>query len=521
MSDQQAESIIQILSIQNPFTQSQVAEGIQSWPKTLQQCKHRAHLFKSFQTSESPQRQTLQEKFDKLTLLAHTVEPLLRESTETELEGYSQVFFQGTPWSQINSIPFALVILSFYKSFIVPAFSIVLPLLSWILPYILLRVFYNIPIGFTEYTGVLWRMWNGQPMPKNPQELLLPLPPMPQEDAMTQLRRLAQNGWTLFTLGQAIWQPIQQARHFMRLDSTCIQLGNDIIEIKKIAGDLLQGWRGYLPHWLPSWLAECPSDARQAFAFVQEVPFWLPHTFRSLGRFEILYRLASRSDVVPTEFLDSAKPVLMLKDFGDPSIATESRIVSSIGLGKTQSKTKSQSHAILTGPNRGGKSSFMRGILTNIILSHAFGAAFAGKAQMSHFTWIANGLRLDDTPGKQSMFEREVAFASAVLNKTSGKGILLYDELFHSTNPPDAIRTSELFCNDLWKKENCLSIVSTHVYSLARSAPEKLVKPICVAAWDLKDQQSSRKSVEFSYTVQKGVCEVSSVDLVLKQYGMI
>jgi len=89
-----------------------------------------------------------------------------------------------------------------------------------------------------------------------------------------------------------------------------------------------------------------------------------------------------------------------------------------------------------------------------------------------------------------------------------------YDEIFHSTNPPDAIRSSEIFCGDLWKKNNCLSVVSTHVYSLALQAPPTLVKPICVAAWKMGDK------FKFSYHVQKGVCQVSSVDLVLKQYGL-
>jgi DNA mismatch repair ATPase MutS len=92
---------------------------------------------------------------------------------------------------------------------------------------------------------------------------------------------------------------------------------------------------------------------------------------------------------------------------------------------------------------------------------------------------------------------------------------VLYDEIFHSTNPPDAIRASDIFCNSLWKKKNCLSFVSTHVYSLAESAPLSLVKPLCLAAWNTNGE------FNFSYTVQKGICQVSSVDLVLKQYKML
>jgi hypothetical protein len=391
---------------------------------------------------------------------------------------------------------------------VVPAFGIVLPLMSIILPFFLLVIFYNIPITFGEYTSLLWRIWNGQGLPKTPQEFLNP-PPPPEEDSLSQLKRMAQNGWTLFTVGQTLWQPIQQARHFIKLDTDCLKLGESVLLLKNTCSELVLEWKKFFPAWISTWLAECPSDSRQAFAFVLETPFWLRHTFRAMSRFELLYILGKRQDIVSTEFIKSDEPILMIKDFGDPSIHLEKRVVSSILLG---TKVK---HSILTGPNRGGKSSFMRGILTNILLSHAFGCAFAEKAQMTHFSWIANGLRLDDTPGKQSMFEREVSFSSSVLRKKGGRGIVLYDELFHSTNPPDAIRSSQIFCNSLWNKVNCLSVVSTHVYRLAEEAPPALVKPICVAAWREED------GFRFSYSVRKGICEVSSVDLVLRQYGML
>lgn len=328
------------------------------------------------------------------------------------------------------------------------------------------------------------------------------------------IKTIAQNGWTLFAVGQTIWQPIQQARHFITLDADCLALGKSLISVKGIGLWLTKAWKAWVPDWLSGWLAECPDDPRQAFAFAIETPFWLRHTFRALGRLEVLLALAGREDVTSAEFVGGAKPALVLKRFGDPSIPLGRRVLSSVGLGCGGSKTKS--HAILTGPNRGGKSSFLRGVLMNVVVAHCFGAAFASKAQMTPFTWIADGMRLDDTPGKQSMFEREVAFGSAVLAKEGGRGLVLYDELFHSTNPPDAKRTSELFCNSLWKKDNCLSIVSTHVYSLARSAPLEAVDQMCVAAW-----KSDEGKLMFSYKIQKGVCEVSSVDLLLKQFGLL
>lgn len=502
------------LQLTNPFSKEQLAEGIQSWPTSFEVCQRRAGVFKSFRktlyTNSELKMKTLsilQDTEEDIT----TLEPLLREPTEIEKEGYNQVCFTGNPWSGLNSIPFALIILSIYKSYIVPAFGILLPLMSWILPYILIKAFYNIPITFPEYTKILWRMWNGQPMPRTPQDLMNP-PPEVEQNAFTRLKTLGQNGWTLFTVGQAMWQPIQQAKHFMKLDTSCHSLGTAILRVKENSELLMKSWGKYLPQWFAGWIELCPSSTvREAFAFAYTTPFWLRHTFRALGRFEVIFRLADRDDIVDVRFIQASEPYLYLKDFGDPAIPMDTRITSSLLLGGEKA-----SHAIVTGPNRGGKSSFLRGVHTNILLAHSFGAAFAEQATMTPFTWIANGLGLADLPGEQSMFEREIGFASGVIQKNSpGFGLVLYDELFHSTNPPDAKRTSELFCEKLWKKKGCLSILSTHVYSLAREAPPN-VKQLCVAAW-----KSSTGKYTFSYTIQKGICEVSSVDLLLKQFGLL
>lgn len=489
-----------------------INEGIQKWPRTLAQAHRRSVLFHSLRKDSENTKLPL-ESFERISVLEEGLEPLLRDSTEVEREGYSQVCFTGSPWSQLNSIPFALLLLSLYKAWVVPTFSILLPIVSLFLPFVMLKVFYSIPITFGQYTMVMWRMWNGQPLPRRPEEFAAVAASdasAPPVSALTRIKQLAQNGWTLFSFGQLIWQPIQQAKHFRKLDIDCLNLGSKILALKREAEGLLAVYGRWLPPWLSDWLAQCPSDARQAFAFVvNDSPFWLRHVLRSLGRFEVLVRLAARSDVVPARFVTGTAPVLMLRDFGDPAIPVERRKVSSIRLGG------SKAHAVLTGPNRGGKSSFLRGILQNVQVAHAFGAAFAASAQMSHFDWIADGLRLDDTPGETSMFEREVAFSSGIVKKEGGRGLVLYDELFHSTNPPDAKRTSELFTQALWEKKNCVSVISTHIYELAHKAPAH-VKQMCVAAW-----VGPKGRHIFSYTVQRGICEVSSVDLLLRQYGLL
>jgi DNA mismatch repair ATPase MutS len=154
-------------------------------------------------------------------------------------------------------------------------------------------------------------------------------------------------------------------------------------------------------------------------------------------------------------------------------------------------------------------------LLLNILMAQKFGLFFGGSdavASLDPFEWIASGLRLEDTPGLLSLFEREVQFAAHTLKK-GGRGFLIFDELFHSTNPPDGERTADLFLESLWTKRNLTSMISTHVFSLAENAPNYVLR-LCVPAKKMKDG-----SLQFDYTVQQGICKVSSVDLVFEKCG--
>jgi DNA mismatch repair ATPase MutS len=114
------------------------------------------------------------------------------------------------------------------------------------------------------------------------------------------------------------------------------------------------------------------------------------------------------------------------------------------------------------------------------------------------------------------MFETEVYFASELLNKDTsrGPGLVLYDELFHSTNPPDGTRTAAKFLERLWAKQGFVSIVSTHVFELVEAAPTQVQRIQCMATV-LPDGE-----IDYLYNVKEGVCKVSSVQSIWKRFGL-
>jgi DNA mismatch repair protein MutS len=227
---------------------------------------------------------------------------------------------------------------------------------------------------------------------------------------------------------------------------------------------------------------------------------------KDLAKLELFWKLAKHTDISKVSLYSSNTPYFKADEIYDINLSNEHRVPSSIEI------KKGSQHFLLSGPNGGGKSSFLRAILQTLLFSHAFGYAFGKNIQLSPFDFILSGLSIHDTPGKLSLFEKEICFARNVLyyNNPDYKGFILFDEIFHSTNPPDGIRTSQLFLNTLWNFNHMASIVSTHVFEIIEQSPSS-VKKICV------DAEKVNGSLKYKYSIKNGISRLSSVDEIWKK----
>jgi len=251
------------------------------------------------------------------------------------------------------------------------------------------------------------------------------------------------------------------------------------------------------------------TDIRQAAVAYLESPLQIDYLLQRLGKLECLFQISCEADFKPVQFLKpSYAPYFHVSGLQDLTISKKHRVLSSVSL------PADSHHSLLTGPNGGGKSSSMRAILQTVLFAQTFGYAAAESVTLRPFRWILSGLVLQDSPGELSMFESEVYFAASLLKRKTGPGLVLFDELFHSTNPPDGIRTATCFLENLWKRNNIASVVSTHVFELVEKAPERIQK-LCVPGSKKEDG-----SFDFSYRLQKGICKLSSVERIWKQQGL-
>jgi DNA mismatch repair ATPase MutS len=197
----------------------------------------------------------------------------------------------------------------------------------------------------------------------------------------------------------------------------------------------------------------------------------------------------------------------------DVLLPVNSRVPFTLIMGPTEH------HAICTGPNRGGKSTFLRSTLTNLVLAHAWGVAFANRCVLTPVEWIISSLRLEDRPGQESLFEREVNVAGEILKRLrvgDTRGWVIIDELFHTTNPPDAATASQIFLRQLWESERAASIVSTHLFSHAMTAPGN-VQRLCVES----EYSEVTGQIHYTYMVARGINTMSSVEELLLESNII
>jgi hypothetical protein len=459
---------------------------------SLQEFQNKLRLYSSIQGKE-----TVNQLFSECAQVESKLEDFQEDPKAWEKEGKAQIVFTSEWAKPFNQIPFLLPAAAIFKLYIVPFFAVLLPLCAWILPYGIVRVFFNVPMPFQTYLDMMMNMWLGGRT-------------WTQLDLWGQARVLFQTSWTVFGIVQGIYQPIQQALHLQNIDKEIVKQGLLLQHFVRTVKQLFTAFesqtriRCYCIDDIPL------DEPRQTYAYVRDHPNDLKWIWQKVAELEMAWRLAHCPHVCFVEYENRKQPSLALEDFYDPSIQASSKKLSSCSF------KDNSIHGLITGPNKGGKSSTLRALCLNVWLAQTVGLAFARTMRLTPFSWIRSGLRLADTPGEESLFEREVMFATKTIHYAkspkTGFGLVLYDECFHSTNPPDGEKTARLFLQELWSSQTTVSIISTHVFSLVETAPQHIQR-LCVPAIQ------GEAGIEYTYTLSPGVCKVSSVEELYKKYG--
>lgn len=438
--------------------------------------------------------------------LASFLSPESEDMKAMQNDAMGQLSFNDSFLKCLNIFPYVLLLIALFKIWVVPALAISTPIFAWILPYIFLKFMYKLPITQGQYGEILKMVWSG-----NPLDLKQTIEKRLQPPSFFTPRSLIQTFFMTVSFVQSLAQPIQNAMHLYKTDATAFNNGKKIIELRTLYDELKADCGAYnIKILLRDSLKTIPDDPRRAIRILMEEPERFHICMKDLAEMEILWRISQCRLLKPAIILETGGPRFQAGNLYDISLG-DSGVPSSVAF------TEKSHHAALTGPNGGGKSSFLRAVLQGVLIGQSYGVAAASGLIMRRFGWISSGLRLQDAPGNLSMFETEVWFAANLLKKKDPRGspgLVLYDELFHSTNPPDGILSAERFLERLWKVDSILSIVSTHVFSLVEKAPESVKRLCCTASL------SEKGDIKYNFNVEPGICKVSSVKSIWKRFHL-
>jgi hypothetical protein len=478
------------------YFNKQVSEW-NSDPKQLQSLSLRFRRFKDAIAKDPSFVQTADDIFKEISDCEKELNSLVSTDSELEKESYNEILFFRPILQPLNFLPYILSIWSFTRVYVLPGLSFMIPFLTLLAPYLIVKFFFNVPMTFDRYMSMLSAMISG-----NFQTMLDPTSEPPKVSPASFLKQF---GVVILTIVQGIIQPYWSYKHLKSIDDIITQKGRLVIRFQDLYNKLETL---LLNHGFTFFRSPLPkiNGARDATAAAILRSTYFKLALKYIGSLEIIMCLAKMSEIEPVKWVEAHKPVFRARQIFDFQVSKIHRRVISADFSRNN-------HALLTGPNKGGKSTVLRALSISALLAHTYGCA-PGYLTLTPFKKICVCLKPDDLPGSKSRFEREIEFTANTL-RHNDPILVFIDELYHSTNPPDALRSCEIYCKQLWEKNNIVSVISTHLFELVEKSHNKIQRLCCPAKIDADGD------IHFEYSLKKGICKVSSVDELLKVNGLI
>ncbi|WP_341679404.1 DNA mismatch repair protein MutS [Niveibacterium sp. SC-1] len=128
---------------------------------------------------------------------------------------------------------------------------------------------------------------------------------------------------------------------------------------------------------------------------------------------------------------------------------------------------------LVTGPNMGGKSTYMRQVALIVLLAHCGAFVPAQSAELGPIDGIFTRIGAsDDLASGRSTFMVEMTEAAAILNSATAQSLVLMDEIGRGTSTFDGMALAFAIARHLLDKNTSLALFSTHYFELTRLSVE-------------------------------------------------
>jgi DNA mismatch repair ATPase MutS len=121
---------------------------------------------------------------------------------------------------------------------------------------------------------------------------------------------------------------------------------------------------------------------------------------------------------------------------------------------------------IITGPNAAGKTTILKSVIVNILLSQRIGYGYFDSGIINPYKHFHCYINIPDNCSRDSLFQSEVRRCKTILDTIkkypNERHFCVFDELYSGTNPYEAISSATSYLKYINKYDNVSFILTTH-----------------------------------------------------------
>jgi len=448
----------------------------------------------------------------------------LFSSKEQHIEDlFNIMYFRSWVLRNMNRSPMALTFNNFYKIIVSPLIGFLSPIIYYIVPYMIIRYKFGIKIPFIMFLKLFVRsLLSGTDMIFG------------TNSYMTTLQFVSML-FTVFFYFQGLSNSVEISRTIYKVCAYIIGRFNGATRYLKAAQEVVS------KYWNPEIVGGLvvKNDLLKAedveCAYVNSLRDRAFSVFGNFGKQLCDYKyldkacilsIISKSYIIDfvrasicfkrnqaasfVEYVTEQKvPVLEVANLRHPCLPFDKTVSNDFKYG--------EKNIIITGPNAGGKSTFIKALLINVLLSQTICVPVGLYCKLSPFLNIHSQINIPDCKGCESLFEAEMHRCHKnlkTLADTQGLSFIVMDEIFNSTNPVEGISGAYAIAKRISDYSSCLLIFTTHYVYLT-----KLAKTTQRFVNMRMNVRMDGENIVFPYRLERGVSKQYIALELLKKNG--